>query len=140
VERQITFHVLHLHITCFMLLMILLGYPMEEKQKFTTLGPLKYLWHQRLGHPSNAPIQLLSNKIPEIVCDPNHVCDVCPLAKQTRLFFSPSTSQSSTAPFDLIHCDIWGPHKIHTHTGAEEMFKVSDGSIIIPSNYHIINV
>ncbi|CAL8155612.1 unnamed protein product [Prunus armeniaca] len=31
-----------------------------------------HLWHQRLGHPSIAPTQFLSNKIPKIVCDPNH--------------------------------------------------------------------
>ncbi|KAI5330645.1 hypothetical protein L3X38_030043 [Prunus dulcis] len=85
-----------------------------------------YLWHQRLGHPSNAPTQFLSNKIPEIVCDPHHVCDICPLAKQTRLFFSPSTSMSSNAPFDLIHCDIWGPHKIPTHTGARYFLTLVD--------------
>jgi hypothetical protein len=63
-------------------------------------------WHQHLGHPSDAPTQFLSNKIQEIVCDPNRVCDICHLAKQTRLFFSPSNSTSSNAPFDLIHCDI----------------------------------
>jgi hypothetical protein len=50
--------------------------------------------------------------------DPNHICNICPLAKQTRLIFSPSTSKSSNAPFDLIHCDIWGPQKLPTQTSA----------------------
>jgi len=53
-------------------------------------------------------------------------CDIFPLAKQTRLFYSPSTSQSSKAPFDLIHCDICGPHKIHTHTGARYFLTIMD--------------
>ena len=35
-------------------------------------------------------------------------CDVCKLAKQTRLPFSLSTSQSKV-PFELIHSDVWGP-------------------------------
>jgi len=77
-----------------------------------------HLWHQWLGHPSNALAQFLSNKIPEIMRDPNHICNIYPLAKQTRLFFSPSTSKSSNAPFDLIHCDIWGPQKLPTQISA----------------------
>jgi hypothetical protein len=85
-----------------------------------------HLWHQRLGHPSTAPVQFLSNKIPEIMCNPNHICNICPLAKQTRLFFSPSTSKSSNAPFDLIHCDIWGPHKLPTQTGARYFLTIVD--------------
>ena len=39
------------------------------------------------------------------------------MAKQTRLPFNMS-SISLHASFDLIHYDIWGPHRIHTHSGA----------------------
>ncbi|CAL2237480.1 unnamed protein product [Prunus armeniaca] len=54
-----------------------------------------------------------------------HVCDVCPLAKQTRLPFTHSSIESTT-PFDLIHCDIWGPHKIPTHSGARYFLTIVD--------------
>ncbi|CAL9006318.1 unnamed protein product [Prunus brigantina] len=83
------------------------------------------LWHQRLGHLSSAPLHFLSKAIPNIMFDSTHVCDVCPLAKQTRLPFTHS-SIKSTAPFDLIHCDIWGPHKIPTHSGARYFLTIVD--------------
>jgi len=71
-------------------------------------------------------VQFLSNKIPEIICNPNHICNICPLAKQTHLFFSSSTSKSSNAPFYLIHCDIWRPHKLPTQTGARYFLTIVD--------------
>lgn len=83
------------------------------------------LWHQRLGHPSSAPLQELSKNTPEIFFDSQHVCDVCPLAKQTRLPFSRSFI-SSVEPFDLIHCDIWGPHRVDSHTGARYFLTIVD--------------
>ena len=64
------------------------------------------LWHQRLGHPSHQRLQLLSNYISDLnVSNLNQVCEVCPLAKQTRLPFALS-NKNSLEPFDLIHCDI----------------------------------
>ena len=83
------------------------------------------LWHQRLGHPSSSPLHFLSQNIPEIMFDPQHVCDICPLAKQSRLCF-PSSSIKTVAPFDLIHCDIWGPHKTRTHSGARYFLTIVD--------------
>lgn len=83
------------------------------------------LWHQRLGHPSAAPLHNLSQCFPEIVFNSKHVCEICPLAKQTRLSFA-SSSIKTVAPFDLIHCDIWGPHKTHTHYGARYFLTIVD--------------
>jgi hypothetical protein len=48
----------------------------------------------------------------------NNACDVCALAKQSRLPFSVS-SISSVRPFELIHCDMWGPYKIASLSGAK---------------------
>ncbi|KAE8731176.1 Detected protein of unknown function [Hibiscus syriacus] len=45
-----------------------------------------------------------------------HTCNVCPLAKQTRLSFPLSCTRSSI-PFELIHIDLWGPYRISTHSG-----------------------
>jgi hypothetical protein len=43
-------------------------------------------------------------------------CEVCKLAKQTKLPFSHSTSTSG-ARFDLIHSDVWGPAPIESYNG-----------------------
>lgn len=83
------------------------------------------LWHQRLGHPSACPLQALTKQVPTIMSDSSHSCDVCPLAKQTRLSF-PSSSISSKAHFDLIHCDIWGPHRVNSHSGARYFLTIVD--------------
>jgi len=47
------------------------------------------------------------------------------LAKQTRLSFPISSIQSAKI-FDLIHCDIWGPQKIETHSGAHYFLTIVD--------------
>ncbi|XP_040374694.1 uncharacterized protein LOC112199378 [Rosa chinensis] len=83
------------------------------------------LWHRRLGHPSPNRLQLLAKTIPGVSCSADKVCDVCPLAKQTRLSFNLSTI-STTKPFALIHCDIWGPHKIASHSGARYFLTIVD--------------
>lgn len=53
--------------------------------------------------------------------DSKHLCQFCPLAKETRLSF-PSSSIQSMHSFDLIHCDIWGPQRIATHIGVRYFF------------------
>ncbi|XP_018453440.1 uncharacterized protein LOC108824502 [Raphanus sativus] len=77
------------------------------------------LWHHRLGHPSSAKLQHLS---PHIHIDKStHLesfhCPVCPLAKQKRLPF-PSHNNMSSAPFDLVHMDVWGPFAVESVEGC----------------------
>lgn len=36
------------------------------------------------------------------------------------------SSISSTEPFSLIHCDIWGPHKVTSHSGARYFLTIVD--------------
>jgi hypothetical protein len=88
-------------------------------------SPSDITWHQRLGHPSKAPSQLLSKQIPSFIFGSPHLCEICPLAKQSRLPF-PLSSIQSLHPFDLIHCDIWGPHRFSTHTGAHYFLTIVD--------------
>ncbi|CAL9025353.1 unnamed protein product [Prunus brigantina] len=83
------------------------------------------LWHQRLGHPSLARLKLLSNVLPSGTVSFENNCDICPMAKQTRLPF-PLSSISSNVPFALLHCDIWGPHKIKSHSGARYFLTIVD--------------
>lgn len=88
-------------------------------------SPSAALWHQRLGHPSKEPCQLLSKIDSSSSFNSQHVCDVCPLAKQTRLPFSNSAIKTSH-PSDLIHCDIWGPPRAPTHSGARYFLTIVD--------------
>jgi Integrase core domain/GAG-pre-integrase domain len=67
------------------------------------------LLHCRFGHPSD---QVL-NKLFFYNLDSSN-CDVCKLAKQTRLPFSLSTSISE-AKFELVHSDVWGPAPVDSY-------------------------
>ena len=67
----------------------------------------------------------MSKNNPGIFLFSHDFCDVCPLAKQTRLSFHVSTI-SSAKPFELIHCDIWGPHKFFSYSGARYFLTIVD--------------
>ena len=47
-------------------------------------------------------------------------CDVCELAKHTRVSF-PISNKRSARPFHLIHSDIWVPSNIHNVFGAQNL-------------------
>ncbi|GMI79954.1 hypothetical protein HRI_001664700 [Hibiscus trionum] len=75
------------------------------------------LWHFRLGHPnffylSKLFPKLFINKKPS-----SFKCHVCPLAKQTRNSYLPSTYKPSH-PFSLVHSDVWGPSRVKNITGG----------------------
>ncbi|CAL8990607.1 unnamed protein product [Prunus brigantina] len=84
-----------------------------------------HLWHMRLGHPSPSRLKLLSSFLPFSPLSFDDNCSVCPMAKQTRLPF-PLSSIKTHAPFNLLHCDIWGPHKVPTHSGARFFLTIVD--------------
>ena len=50
-------------------------------------------------------------------------CSICLKAKQTRLPF-PLSIIKSHSPFNLLHSDIWGPHKTPTHFGKLFFFSL----------------
>lgn len=71
------------------------------------------LWHHRFGHSS---FLYLKRLFPSLFDNKNTVsfeCEICQLAKHTRMSFSPKVYIPST-PFSLIHSDILGPSKITT--------------------------
>ncbi|PKU68330.1 Retrovirus-related Pol polyprotein from transposon TNT 1-94 [Dendrobium catenatum] len=71
----------------------------------TTLNP----WHARLGHPHNHAISILAKSVDTIkAVTSSFVCKVCSMAKSHKLAFNNSKTASS-APFQLIHSDVWGP-------------------------------
>lgn len=76
------------------------------------------LWHFRLGHLST---RLLLTMVDKLHCNVSRIhnkqpCYVCPLAKQRKLSFI-SHNNMSASPFDLIHCDIWGPYCEMSYSG-----------------------
>lgn len=76
-----------------------------------------WLHHFRLGHPS---IYTLKHLYPELCqgIDASHFqCEVCELAKHTRVSF-PISNKRSISPFQLIHSDIWGPSPLPNISGA----------------------
>ncbi|KAM1627395.1 hypothetical protein ACFX1R_017067 [Malus domestica] len=83
------------------------------------------LWHRRLGHISPSRLEFMAKNILHIPFKLNDACDICPLAKQHRLPFGIS-SITTKKPFDLIHCDIWGPYKISSLSGANYFLTVVD--------------
>ncbi|KAF3771845.1 Retrovirus-related Pol polyprotein from transposon TNT 1-94 [Nymphaea thermarum] len=84
------------------------------------------LWHKRLGHVFHSRLKLVNNYL-DLNFDLNddYVCDACHRAKQTRLKFGLSEI-STTHPFDLIHCDIWGPYAQSTISGAHYFLSIVD--------------
>ncbi|KAK8937455.1 hypothetical protein KSP39_PZI012258 [Platanthera zijinensis] len=65
-------------------------------------------WHHRLGHPGH-PVFNLLRQHHHIACPTRRsspLCQSCQLGKHTKLPFVSSVS-STTAPFDIIHSDVW---------------------------------
>lgn len=87
-----------------------------------------FLWHCRLGHPSNSRLQLIKSALPisssHPLQTPSH-CSVCHLSKQKKLPFPNSTSQTQH-PFQLIHCDIWGPFPVISYDGYRYFLTIVD--------------
>ncbi|KAL3368368.1 hypothetical protein AABB24_009309 [Solanum stoloniferum] len=52
-------------------------------------------------------------------------CEVCPIARQTRLPFSHSVSKA-TSIFKLLHMDVWEPYKLETHDGMRYFLTIVD--------------
>ena len=64
--------------------------------------------HQRMGHPS---FHLLKHMYPHLFKDlkvDDFICDACQLGKFKRTTY-PSSNNRTLKPFQLIHCDVWGP-------------------------------
>lgn len=70
-------------------------------------APSVDLWHRRLGHPGRDVLQHLQ-KCSFISYNKNstHSCHACQLGKHVRLPFGRS-STITTAPFQILHCDLW---------------------------------
>ena len=84
------------------------------------------LWHYRLGHLSFVKLNVL-HEILDIsyLSNTNLHCSICPLAKQRCLPFV-SSNNMFALPFDLVHCDIWGPFHVPTVEGFRYILTIVD--------------
>ncbi|KAJ1695814.1 hypothetical protein LUZ63_012512 [Rhynchospora breviuscula] len=82
------------------------------------------MWHRRMGHPSTQTTLLLPG-VKNDSFDTKRKCDICLRAKQTRDVF-PISLNKAVEPFELVHCDIWGPYRQPSHCGAHYFLTVVD--------------
>ncbi|KAL4310065.1 hypothetical protein GQ457_01G025390 [Hibiscus cannabinus] len=82
-------------------------------------------WHDRLGHPSHSVLHSLKDVLPSVDFNKSNVCPICPLAKQKHLPFPVSVTVTQS-PFEMVHCDIWGPYKMPTHDGFRYFLTLVD--------------
>ena len=68
----------------------------------------------RLGHPS---LSLLKKLCPQFSSLSSLDCESCQLAKHHRLPSSPRVNKRASAPFALVHSDVWGPCVVVFSTG-----------------------
>ncbi|XP_062093439.1 uncharacterized protein LOC133799439 [Humulus lupulus] len=82
-------------------------------------------WHCRLGHPSLSITQSINKTL--FVSDKayDNMCSICHLAKQKCLPFI-SHNNMSSAPFDLVHLDIWGPFHVISIEGYKYFLTIVD--------------
>ena len=77
-----------------------------------------WLWHRRMGHPSFGVMKKSMSSLFFGIKESSLHCETCVFAKSHKSSYSPSFS-SSSAPFELIHSDVWGPSKNLTLTGMK---------------------
>lgn len=86
------------------------------------------LWYRRLGHPNYKILSFLSSHVDVgKPADNGVVCDICFRAKQTRNYFYESFNKAVDL-FDLIHCDVWGPYRTLSSSGASYFLTIVDDS------------
>ena len=84
------------------------------------------LLHIRLGYPSFTLLKIMCPHLFKGLSGDKLICDACQLAKSERKMYQSMESRSQ-APFQLIHCDVWGPSP-HTDMCPHTQQEVSDGS------------
>ena len=70
--------------------------------------------HCHLGHPS---LSLLKKLYPQYSSLSSLNCESCQYAKLHRVHLSPRVNKRASAPFELVHYDVWGPCLIMSPTG-----------------------
>ncbi|XP_075112178.1 uncharacterized protein LOC142182120 [Nicotiana tabacum] len=83
------------------------------------------LWHKRLGHTLKKTLRSIV-VFQDCECkNTTESCNVCPLAKQTRLPFLLSTTNTNVC-FHTLYCDVWGPYRVLTYDGKKYFLTLID--------------
>nr|KYP33949.1 Retrovirus-related Pol polyprotein from transposon TNT 1-94 [Cajanus cajan] len=85
------------------------------------------IWHSRFGHVNDTVLKILSNKIPFSMPTSysSSSCHICPISKFRKLPFVSHNNFCST-PFDLVHCDVWGPYRLSTYNSMRYFLTLVD--------------
>lgn len=81
------------------------------------------LWHNRLSHLPISSTKTISSI--SSISDLLYLCDVCPLARQSKLPF-PTSSIKTKYAFELIYIDTWGPYNSPTYDGYKYFLTIID--------------
>lgn len=83
------------------------------------------LWHLRLDHLPYASLKNMHGIKLQLSKFHEFPCDICPIAKQSKLPF-PTSSITSHDCFDMIYIDTWGPYKTQTYKGEKYFLTIVD--------------
>lgn len=84
------------------------------------------VWHKGLDHLSDSVHKCISVQFPFIPIENNKIpCHICHFAKQRKMPFHNSSSQS-TSIFELLHADIWGAYPIASVLGHKYFLTLVD--------------
>ncbi|KAI9173831.1 hypothetical protein LWI28_007225 [Acer negundo] len=84
------------------------------------------LWHHRLGHVSPSRLSFIAKNFFNLSVQSNNACPICPLAKQSRLPFSPSVISSARLPNQFWgECALTAVHIINRLPSPVLSFKTS---------------
>ena len=70
--------------------------------------------HCRLSHPS---LSLLKKLYPQFASLSSFNRESCQYAKLHRVHLSPRVNNQASAPFELVHSDVWGPCSVVSSIG-----------------------
>ncbi|GJS97691.1 putative RNA-directed DNA polymerase [Tanacetum coccineum] len=99
-------------------------YRMKMVQGRRAMATTVETWHKRLGHASKEKLGKI-DFIKTCTIDFNNFCHSCAKAKHIRTPF-PSSCIKTNAPFQLIHCDIWGGYRVPSYTGTNYFLTIVD--------------
>ncbi|XP_019242470.1 PREDICTED: uncharacterized protein LOC109222582, partial [Nicotiana attenuata] len=90
-----------------------------------TLSKMDIVWHQRLAHVPFVRMKGIFAISSSLSSKQQFPCEICPMARQTRLPF-PDSSIHSTHPFQHIHVNSWGPYHTPTYSGSRYFLTIVD--------------
>ena len=70
-------------------------------------------------------MSVLNKFVPFVSANKSQCFDICHFAKQKKLLF-PTCEYVSISPFDLVHCDLWGPFFKTTNEGYKYFLTIVD--------------